>query len=286
MDSKISEIDYEQNTDSPVYDTKISAFGGWIRDLREGMCLAPAWFRISIMDVNSHYRRFVLGPSWVTLGMSLFVFALGYVYSYLRGMDPNVFIPYLAAGMIGWTFISSSINQGMNVFVKSRKFIENVKLPFHYFVFKTMFDIFYTAILTFPVFAICVVVYDVPLYASNWMSLAAIPLYILSSYSVVVLIGILHLKVRDIQNPLSNFMRLMFLITPIIWMVEQRAGSKRAAFVDYNPFYHYLEIFRAPLLGGAAEPINWIVASSCTAGLFILACITFILYWRKIHYWV
>lgn len=286
MTENASEILRVTPLDLPVNDTQVSAFGGWYRDFSEGVKLAPAWFRISIMDVNSHYRRFILGPSWVTLGMCLFVFALGYVYSYLRGMEPMVFIPYLAAGMIGWTFISSSITQGMNVFVKSRKFIENVKLPFHYFIFKTMFDIFYTAVLTVPVFIICIIFYEVPLHTQNWMFLAAIPLYLLSSYSVIVLIGILHLRVRDIQNPLSNFMRLMFLITPIIWMVEASQGSRRAAFIDYNPFFHYLEIFRAPLLGGSATLTNWMVVSGCTSALLLSAFIVLAMSWRHIHYWV
>lgn len=285
MESNINMVETAQ-IDLPVYDTQVSALGGWVRDLKEGLSLTPAWLRISIMDVNSHYRRFFIGPSWVTLGMLLFVFALGYVYSYLRSMDPDIFIPYLAAGMIGWTFIASSINQGMNVFVKSRKFIENVKLPFHYFVFKTMFDVFYTAVLTFPVYLLCVFLYDVQLQPTLYLSFVALILYMISSYSVIVLIGILHLRVRDIQNPLSNFMRLMFLITPIIWLVELGAGSKRAAFIDYNPFYHYLEIFRAPMLGDLPERVNWIVAISCTGGLFFLACLTFMFCWRKIHYWV
>jgi ABC-type polysaccharide/polyol phosphate export permease len=31
-------------------------------------------------------------------------------------------------------------------------------------------------------------------------------------------------------------------------------------FVMMNPFYHLVEIARAPLLGRAPEPVNWIVA--------------------------
>ena len=81
MTENVTDITPVTSPDLPVNDTQVGAFGGWYRDFSEGLRLAPAWFRISIMDVNSHYRRFFLGPSWVTLGMCLFVFALGYVYS-------------------------------------------------------------------------------------------------------------------------------------------------------------------------------------------------------------
>lgn len=275
-----------QLRDLPIHRTDVSRAGGWLRDIREGVALAPAWMRISIMDVNSTYRRFFLGSSWVTLGMVLFVFALGYVYSYLRGNEFSVFTPYLAAGMVAWTFIHSSVSQAMNVFVSSRRFIENVRLPFHYFIFKTMFDIAYNALLTLPVYVFCLFLFGVVPGAGLWRSLAALPLYLLSSYAIIVIIGVLNLRVRDIQTPLSNFMRLMFLITPVIWMVDERAGSRRAAFVDYNPFHHYMEIMRAPMLGQMPETVNWIVASSCTAALFTLACAVMILSWRRIHYWV
>ncbi|MGB6229687.1 MAG: ABC transporter permease [Litorimonas sp.] len=271
----------------PVYDSDRSRFSAWKDDLLEGLRTAPIWGQLSVMDTSSEHRRFLLGTLWVPLGMIIFVFALGYVYSYLRNTEFTQFTTYLAASMVGWVFMSSSVTQGMSVFVSARRYIENIRLPLHYHVFKTVSDIALIAVLTIPTYLLCLVLFpsEVSVSALLWLP-PALLLFLLSSYGMVVCIGLLNLRLRDIQAPIQNFMRLMFLITPVIWMLESTTGSRRAVFVTYNPFFHYLEIFRAPLLGYRADPQNWIVALSCTAALLLLATASMLLFQRRIHFWV
>ena len=55
-------------------------------------------------------------------------------------------------------------------------------------------------------------------------------------------------------------MRIAFLATPIIWMVgEGGKGAIVGAYLLFNPFYHFIEIFRAPLLGQTVDPISWVI---------------------------
>lgn len=272
--------------DLPKYDTDISAVGGWWRDLRDALKLTPVWMRLSLMDVSSQHRRFFLGATWVTLGMTIFVFALGYVYSYLRNEEYAVFTPYLAAGMVAWTFMSSAITGGLNVFAGRSRFIENVQLPFHYYVFKTLSEISITAAMTIPVFGLCMILFDI---RPGWTILWALPglaIYMLTAFGVLIVMGVTNLKIRDIQTPLSNFMRLMFLVTPVIWMLEGREGTKRAAFVEYNPFFYFLDIFRSPLLGNVPEMRSWIVTASVAAFFFLAGIFVMIRARTRIHYWI
>ena len=281
-----SAIEGTQRKALPVYDTSRSPFRAWLLDLKEAFLAWPTWSRITMLDISGQHRRFLLGALWVPLGMALFVFALGYVYSYLRNLDPNVFVPYLAASMVLWTIIHTTIMRGMSVFVAAAKYIENVRLPFHYFVLKNIFETFYTGLLTVPVYFAALAIYKVEL---NWgwlMVFPALLVYLVTAFSVLIIVGLANLRIRDIQSPLGNFMRLMFLLTPIIWMVEGREGSKRAAFIDYNPFYHFIEIARAPLLGDAATMTNWIVALSLCAVLLFISSFLMIRWRAKIQYWV
>ncbi|CAM3723126.1 ABC transporter permease [Litorimonas haliclonae] len=270
----------------PVYTTGKSSFQAWRTDLSEAFSSWTTWTRIAIMDISSRHRRFLLGGLWVPLGMAIFVFALGYVYSYLRNHEYAEFTPYLAASMIFWTIIHSSVTQGMSLFSSMGRHIETVRLPFHYYVLKKTFELVYTALLTSPIYIICVIAFGVQISSSFFLLLPALLIYITSSFSTLILIGLLSLRLRDIQEPISNFMRLMFLVTPVIWMVSSGASSKRAIFVDYNPFFHYLEIARAPLLGYYPTLTNWGVAGAMCVGILILSSLLMIKWRSKIHYWV
>ena len=270
----------------PMLDTQSSGLRGWATDLMEGIRIWRVWIRLSVMDVSSEHRRFLLGPLWVPLGLAIFVFALGYVYSYLRSASYATFTMYLAASMPCWIIIQSSIMQGMGVFVSARNSIENIRLPFHYYVFKTVFGIYYTSFLTVPVYLLCLALFPTRPTDSIIVILPAIFIFMITSFAVVICIGMVNLRVRDIATPLSNFMRLMFLVTPVIWMVEMRADSRRAAFVEYNPFYHYIEILRAPLLGYWPDIQNWLVVGVCTSVLLLIATIAMIKFRSRIYYWI
>jgi ABC-type polysaccharide/polyol phosphate export permease len=82
-------------------------------------------------------------------------------------------------------------------------------------------------------------------------------------------------------------MGLTFFITPILWMPSMLSGSAdpsyaldlssglsgRAAVVVFNPFYYFLEIVRAPLLGYAIPVWYWGIAIAVTAILMLAALI-------------
>ena len=58
------------------------------------------------------------------------------------------------------------------------------------------------------------------------------------------------------------------------------------AFLLFNPFYHFLELIRAPLLGNAIAPLSWVVVLSITAFGFWLAKAMYKRYGRRVPLWV
>lgn len=74
------------------------------------------------------------------------------------------------------------------------------------------------------------------------------------------------------------------IVTPIYWSVKMTGD--RAAFVDWNPFFHLIELVRAPLLGEAPRSLSWGVAAVMAA---IGLPLSLDLYRRsraKLPYWV
>ena len=66
-------------------------------------------------------------------------------------------------------------------------------------------------------------------------------------------------------------MQLFFTMTPIIWTTDLLTGGapgSAEAIVEFlaklNPFYHFIEIFRAPLVGQAQSWTHWAVVGVIT----------------------
>jgi lipopolysaccharide transport system permease protein len=59
-------------------------------------------------------------------------------------------------------------------------------------------------------------------------------------------------------------------VTPIMWPVSAISDARFVA--DINPFYHLIQLVRAPLLGELAEPLSWIVVlCMCIVGYGLAA---------------
>ena len=93
--------------------------------------------------------------------------------------------------------------------------------------------------------------------------------------------GIMGARYRDLSEVVSAIMRIAFLATPILWMPGERGtGGMMGILLTYNPFYHFLDVVRAPLLGNEVSVESWIVV-----GAFSLSgvAVTLLLYKRLGH---
>ena len=89
----------------------------------------------------------------------------------------------------------------------------------------------------------------------------------------------------DFQQLVPAIMRIAFFATPVFWDYDGRGGM-RVQLAHYNPFTHFLEIFRSPLLGHYPTATNWIVVLSLTAILWVLAILAFKFFRSRLAAWV
>ena len=91
----------------------------------------------------------------------------------------------------------------------------------------------------------------------GWDTLMFIPGFILFLINVVwisLAVGVMSTRYRDVPQVIANIIQVVFFLTPIFWSPE--ALPSRPAFVVLNPFYHLIEIVRAPLLGLAVPAMS------------------------------
>ena len=119
------------------------------------------------------------------------------------------------------------------------------------------------------------------------VALLAIPglaIVVLNGTVANLTIGMVSARFRDIPQVIASVVQILFFLTPIFWKPESLKG--RAYLVDFNPFYHLLEIVRAPLLGNSPTLHNFIGALLVTLINVAIASALFSRFRSRIAYWV
>jgi ABC-type polysaccharide/polyol phosphate export permease len=122
----------------------------------------------------------------------------------------------------------------------------------------------------------------------SWNALYAIPAFILVLillFSVSLILSIACARFMDITQVVSVFLQLVYFITPVFWM-KKLLPENYAWITEFNPFYHAIEIIRAPLLGGQ-YPTNsmlWLIFYTCVFTLIAIG--VFKRFKQRVAYWV
>jgi lipopolysaccharide transport system permease protein len=97
-------------------------------------------------------------------------------------------------------------------------------------------------------------------------------------------LGPLCLRFRDVAQVIVNLMQILFFVTPIIWNPDQHRVPE--VFVQYNPLYYLVEIFREPLLGRFPSVEMWEIALALVGVMAASAVITLTASRSKIFVWL
>ena len=253
-------------------------------DIVEGIALWRLWFRLGWNDILQRYRRSVLGPFWLTASMAIMVVTLGVLYAELFNQPIDNFLPFLCVGLLVWTLIAGYLTEGGTLFTGSESYIKQIRLPFSIYVYRSSWA-------KLIIFAHNFVIYiGVLIYFQIWpgaVSLLAVPglmLIVLNGTIASLTIGIVSARFRDIPQLIASIVQIIFFLTPIFWKPESLRGH--AYITDFNPFFHLLEIVRAPLLGNLPSAANYFVVLFLTLINVAIASAFFSRFRSRIAYWV
>lgn len=255
-----------------------------IQDLEEGLLRWQLWTKLGWNDLQKRFRRSVIGPLWTMLSLLIFVVALGSIYAELMDQTLIVYIPHLILGMAIWSFISTVIMESSRVYVSEGQFLKQIHLPTSTFIYILIWRNLIIFFYQFMVFLSVLFFVDIPSFENWLLALAGFILILANCLWMGLLVSVIAARFHDIGELLGNILRIVFFITPIIWMPG--SSVKHELVTDFNPFYHLIEVSRAYLLGGAASSISWLVAISLCAIGWLLALLFFGRYKNSIPFWI
>jgi ABC-type polysaccharide/polyol phosphate export permease len=254
-----------------------------LRDLaHSGERLGLAW-SLAWHDVVSRYRGSILGPFWITLSMGLMVLGIGFLYSRLLNIELAELMPFVALGIVFFGLISGVVNEGCETFVQASGMLSQTSLPMFTFVWRTVLRNVINLAHHLVIVAAVLIFFDRWRDAAVFASLGGIALLVLNVAWMSLLAAIASARFRDIPQIVASVMQFAFFMTPVFWRPDG-FGDKHA-FLLLNPFYHMIEVVRAPLLGQGVAAISYLVLGSMALAGWALTFSVFAMTRRRIvHY--
>ena len=268
------------------------SWGRAFADLAGGWEQRELWGHLGWQDIKQRYRRSVLGPIWISITMAVTAIALGILYAGLFQNDLSVQLPNILVGFIIWGFISGCITEGAEVFTSNVGLITHLPAPLSVHVYRLVWRQTLFFLHNLVVYAVMLIVFPQHL---HWTDLAAVPafgLLVLNGAWAALLFGIVTTRFRDLTPITQSVVQLAFFMTPIVWIYQEFLNSpnpaiaERARLAELNPFLHFVEILRRPMLGQDQEPRFWIVVLVITVVGWALTLVVLRRYRARVSYWV
>jgi ABC-2 type transport system permease protein len=99
-------------------------------------------------------------------------------------------------------------------------------------------------------------------------------------------------RFRDLNPIVGSVVQLMFFLTPIVWIYEDFLHSpnpsiaERARLAELNPFLHFIEMIRRPMLGEPQVWHHWAVVLGITVVGWAITLVALRRYRSRVSYWV
>ncbi|MGY1632320.1 ABC transporter permease [Geodermatophilus sp. SYSU D01186] len=263
-----------------------------LADLTGGWRQRELWGHLGWQDIRQRYRRSLLGPIWITISMAVTAVALGILYAGLFGNPLEEQLPYILVGMIIWGFIAGCVNEGSEVFIANEGLIKHLPAPISVHVYRLVWRQSLFFVHNMLVYVVMLFIFPQPL---KWTAVAVVPafgLLVLNGVWVALLSGIVSTRFRDLTPITQSIVQLMFFLTPIVWIYDDLLNSpnpaiaERARIAEFNPFLHFVEIVRAPLLGADQQVRHWVVVLAITVVGWVLTLVVMRRYRARVAYWV
>ena len=237
-------------------------------------------------DIRQRYRRSALGPFWITIGMAVMITTIGVVFGQIFKTPLYDFFPFLAIGTILWSFISTVISEGGMGFISSEAIVKQLPIPLFVHILRVIWRNLLILAHNIVIFPLVLIAVGRPL---EWVALVSIPglcLTILNLGWISLILGVLCTRYRDLPQIVTSVLQVVFYLTPIMWIPKLLTSRAGAYLVDSNPFYHMLEVIRAPLLGQLPTALNWTVSGTLAVLGWTLALFVYGRYKHRLAYWL
>jgi lipopolysaccharide transport system permease protein len=225
------------------------------------------WMALVRIDLQSRYRRSVIGVGWSLLHPIAMTVVLCVVFSTLFQENVPTYAPYLLTGLTYWGFLVAVVMQGCHCFFQGESYIRQQPAPLAIYSLRTTLGAGFHFLLGLMI--AMVFVWYVNGFSNLLSLLSLIPSLVLLfviGWSLATCMGVMNVMFQDSQHLVEVAMQVLFYATPIFYRADRLENAYIAKFVQFNPLAILLNLIRQPLLYGQI-PSQHDVISGMICGL-------------------
>jgi ABC-type polysaccharide/polyol phosphate export permease len=222
-------------------------------------------------DLKVRYSNSVLGIVWSLFSPLLMTLVYYVVFTYLVHQDIDKFPVYLMAGLMPWTFFSSSL-VGTTLAVSSNgTLINRVYFPREVLPLASLLSNGVNFLISLVLLFVFIALFQIPL----GVSLVWLPVIVLIqavfSFGLGLLLAALNVYFRDTQQLVDVVVLAWFFVTPIIYSIDVIHNATLKLLVEIlNPMAGLVVAYRHVLYSGDWPEVGLLAITALEAGLILL----------------
>lgn len=277
---------YESAAALPESRTQPASNSFW-SELRESIRNPEFWALSGWLDIVVRARKSRFGILWLLAPSIVYVFGLGAFFSTMQGQPFMHYAAHVALGAMVFRTLMSTVVESSSVFSARGSFIMDGHMRLTDYLMESLAKTFFHFCTFLPATVVALIMFgDVSPQGFIWLP-ATLGLIYLNGLWITVVFSLVGARFPDFGQFIGNISIFAFLLTPIIWYPHMMpADSIQGQLMRFNPFYHFVSIFRAPFLGEPVETFSLVyVAVMTVVGLFI-ATLLYRRYARYVPLWI
>jgi ABC-2 type transport system permease protein/lipopolysaccharide transport system permease protein len=247
-------VSNQLSADKTMINSRIASYWSELHESRHVL------YQLVKQHLILRYRRTFLGYLWTLLNPLLMMSVTAIVFSTLFQVDLKTYAIFLFAGMIPFSYFSSSVTQNGLSLIGNEGLIKKIYIPKLVFPLSTSLGLLLDSVLTSAVLFLIILAIGGKLSLALLFIPLAYLLLFLFSLSLSMVMAVSTVYFRDLQYVTGILMQALFFLTPIMYKPEALAG-KVAWLVSLNPLVPFIELFRGPIYLGTMPSANAISRS-------------------------
>lgn len=255
-------------TSIPIYDSAQKR-APLFDELRELWRYRDLLRQLIARNIKTRYKRSVLGILWTLLNPLLMMIVLTLVFSQVFRFHAVNYPVYALCGLILWNFFAQTTTGAMSEFLWGGSLMNRIYLPRAIFAATALGTGLVNLVLSLIPLLLLMLVTGAPVRAAILFLPVPILLVALFALGVGLFLSTLSVYFSDVVEMYQIVLTAWMYLTPIIYPKEA-LPQKYLWLLNLNPFYHLLELFRAPLHAGVLAGPKTLGAAALVAVLAFL----------------
>lgn len=225
--------------------------------------------QLVMRNIKTRYKRSVLGILWTLLNPLLMMIVLTVVFSHVFRIHTLNYPVYALCGLVLWNFFAQTTTGAMSELLWGGSLMNRIYLPRAIFAASALGTSLVNLLLSLIPLLLLMLVTGTPIRWTILILPVPIVLVALFALGVALFLSTLAVYFSDVMEMYQIVLTAWMYLTPIIYPKETIPPAYHWLF-NLNPMYHLLELFRAPLHGGALAGWKTLFAAAVAALLTLI----------------